>query len=73
MRDLQNDPNFAQDGMHEYDSKVQWAAVGVILLLCAGLIVAASFSGNETQTAMNSPAVEQPAAAPVTGMPPRRP
>ena len=64
MRDLQ-DSNFPREGMHDYDSKVQWAAVGVILLLCAGLIVAASYSGNEKQTAMNTPSIEQP----VTGMP----
>ena len=62
MRDLRTDPNFA---MHEYDSRVQWAAVAVLLLLCGGLIVAATFSGNETQTAMNSPAIERP----ITSMP----
>ena len=72
MRDLGNDPNFPRDGMGDYDGRIQWAAVGVILLLCAGLVFAASYTGNDTQTAMNTPSIEQPATAPVTGMP-RRP
>jgi hypothetical protein len=44
---------------------VQWAALAVLLLLCGGLIFAASISSNETQTAMNAPAFEKP----VTSMP----
>jgi hypothetical protein len=44
--------------MREYDSRVQWAGVAVILLLVGGLILAAAYTGGDTQTAMNSPAVE---------------
>ena len=58
MSDFQNDPNFVRDEMHEYDNRVQWAAVAVILLLVGGLIVAAAYTGNDSQTAMNGPAVE---------------
>jgi hypothetical protein len=65
MRDMQHDPNFPHDPLREYDSRVQWAAVAVLLLLCGGLIFAASMSSNETQTAMNAPAFEKP----VTSMP----
>jgi hypothetical protein len=64
MRDL-HDRDFPQDSLREYDSRVQWAAVAVLLLLCGGLIFAASMSGNETQTAMNAPAIEKP----ITSMP----
>ena len=58
MSDFRNDPNFVRNEMHDYDSRVQWAAVAVILLLVGGLIVAAAFTGGDSQTAMNSPAVE---------------
>jgi len=59
MRDM-HDPNFPQDSLREYDSRVQWGAVAVLLLLCGGLIFAASMTGNDTQTAMNTPAFEKP-------------
>jgi hypothetical protein len=55
MSDFRNDPNFAQQNMQEYDSRIQWAAVAVILLLVGGLIVAAAWTGGDTETAMNSP------------------
>jgi hypothetical protein len=58
MSDFRDDPNFVQSDMREYDSRVQWAAVAVILLLVGGLIVATAYTGGDTQTAMNSPAVE---------------
>jgi len=58
MSDFRNDPNFVQHEMREYDSRVQWAAVAVLLLLVGGLIMAAAYTGGETQTAMNNPAVE---------------
>jgi hypothetical protein len=58
MSDFRNDPNFVRHEMSDYDSRVQWAAVAVILLLVGGLIIAAAYTGGETQTAMNSPAVE---------------
>jgi hypothetical protein len=58
MTDYRNDPNFRYgDGQH-YDQRVQWAAVAVILLLLGGLIVAAAWTGGDTRTASNSPAVE---------------
>ena len=56
MSDFRNDPNFVRDEMRDYDSRIQWAAVAVIVLLVGGLIVAAAFTGGDTQTAMNSPA-----------------
>jgi hypothetical protein len=58
MNDIRNDPNFVQGEMRDYDSRVQWAAVAVILLLVGGFIAAAAFMGGDTQTASNSPAVE---------------
>jgi hypothetical protein len=58
MSDFRNDPNFVRNEMHDYDSRVQWAAVAVILLLVGGVIFAAAWSGGEQQTAMNSPAAE---------------
>ena len=58
MSDFRNDPNFVHNGMTEYDSRVQWASVAVILLLVGGLIVAASYTGGDTRTAMNGASVE---------------
>jgi hypothetical protein len=58
MSDFRNDPNFANHGTQDFDNRVQWAAVAVILLLVGGLIVAAAWTGGETQTAMNGPSVE---------------
>jgi len=58
MSDFRNDPNFVRHEMHDYDSRVQWAAVAVILLLVGGMILAAAYTGGDTQTASNSPAVE---------------
>ena len=58
MSDFRNDPNFVRHEMQENDNRVQWAAVAVILLLLGGLIVAASWSGDSTQTAANPPAAE---------------
>ncbi len=63
MSDFRTDPNFSRSEMHEYDSRVQWAAVAVILLLVGGLIVAAAWTGGETQTA-NGPAIETTGSAP---------
>ena len=58
MSDFRNDPNFVRHEMSDYDSRVQWAAVAVILLLVGGMILAAAYTGDDTQTAMNSPTVE---------------
>lgn len=71
MSDFRNDPNFSQ-GMQEYDNRVQWAAVAVILLLVGGLIVAASMTGGDTQTA-NTPAIETTGSGSTATMPPSRP
>jgi hypothetical protein len=56
MSDFRNDPHFAQHDIQEYDGRVQWAAVAVILLLVGGLIMAAAWTGGDTQTAQNTPA-----------------
>jgi len=58
MNDFRNDPNFVRHEMSDYDSRVQWAAVAVILLLVGGMILAAAYTGGDTQTALNSPAAE---------------
>jgi hypothetical protein len=58
MSDFRNDPNFVRDEMNDSDSRVQWAAVAVILLLVGGMIFAAAYSGGDTQTAMKGAAVE---------------
>lgn len=65
MSDFRVDPNFPRGDMREYDTRVQWAAVAVILLLVGGLVVAAAWSGGETQTAANGPASETTGSAPM--------
>jgi hypothetical protein len=57
MSDFRSDPNFPRGDMQQYDSRVQWAAVAVILLLLGGLILASSWTG-DTQTASTGTAVE---------------
>ena len=61
--------------MDDNDSRVQWAAVAVILLLVGGLIVAAAVSDVGTQTA-NGPAIETTGSGGSLGstatMPPQR-
>jgi hypothetical protein len=52
------DPNLHHgvEEMSQYDKRVQWAAVAVLLLLCGGIFVAAMYSGgSDTQTAVNIP------------------
>jgi hypothetical protein len=52
------DPNLhhGMEDMSQYDKRVQWAAVAVLLLLCGGIFVAAMYSGgSDTQTAVNIP------------------
>jgi len=58
MSDFRNDPDFVRNELNEYDTRVQWAAVAVILLLVGGMIFAASYSGGDTQTAKNNATVE---------------
>ena len=59
MTDFRNDPNFPSGEVGEYDhSRIQWAAVLVILLLVGGVIIGSLWSGGGTQTAMNGPQVE---------------
>ena len=76
MSDFRNDPSFVRNGMNEVDSRVQWAAVAVILLLVGGLIVASAWTGGDSQTAMNSPTVETTGSGGAMGsaqtMPPRQ-
>ena len=75
MSDLHRDPNMSRpgfDGMESYDQRVQWASVAVLLLLCGGIIVAAMYSGGDTQTARNKPAVETTgSASPIPPAPPQ--
>jgi hypothetical protein len=55
----------------DYDPRVQWAAVAVILLLVGGIIAASMYSGNETQIASNRSAVETTgSASPIPVAPP---
>jgi hypothetical protein len=54
MSNFRNDPNFVRHEMQDYDSRVQWAAVAVILLLVGGMILAAAYTGGETPTAMKA-------------------
>lgn len=66
MSDFHHDPNIPRDSFEEmrpYEKRVQWAAVGVLLLLCGGIFAAALLSGTDTQTAMNSPAAETTGSA----------
>jgi hypothetical protein len=76
MSDLHRDPNMSRpgfEGMESYDQRVQWASVAVLLLLCGGIIVAAMYSGGDTQTAMNRPAAETTgSASPIPPAPPGR-
>jgi hypothetical protein len=78
MTDPRFDPNLRQgtEEISQYDKRVQWAAVAVLLVLCGGIFVAAMyFSGSDTQTAMNSPAAQTTGqAGPGSGPPaiPRR-
>ena len=58
MSDFRNDPNFVRQEMQDFDSRVQWAAVAVILLLVGGMIFAAAYTGGETQMANNGATVE---------------
>ena len=67
MSDFRNDPNFVHHEMSEFDTRVQWAAVAVILLLVGGMIFAAAYSSGDTQTAMNSPAAETTGSGGSTG------
>lgn len=64
MSDFRTDLNFSRGDMGKYDTRVQWAAVAVILLLVGGLIVAAAWTGGDTQTASNGPAIETAGSAP---------
>lgn len=69
MSDFHRDPNIPRNGfedMRPYETRIQWAAVGVLLLLCGGIFLAALFSGTDTQTAMNSPAAETTGSANAT-------
>ena len=49
---------FAREVMQDYDGRVQWAAVAVILLLVGGMIFAAAYAGGETQMANIGATVE---------------
>jgi len=70
MSDLRYDPEMRHRIMDEYDSRSMWAGFGVFALLVVALIVAATYSTNDTQTA-NRPAAETTgsSATPIPPMP----
>jgi hypothetical protein len=76
MSDPRYDPNFPRYSMPgDYDSRVQWAAVAVLLLLVGGIILASMYSGGDHQVASNTPAAQTEttgSAGPMT-RPPQRP
>ena len=72
-----NDPNLGYGNVEEmgqYDKRVQWAAVAVLLLLCGGIFVAAMYSdGTQSQSAMNIPSAQTTGqATPAPGPAPSR-
>ncbi|WP_157100285.1 hypothetical protein [Rhodoplanes sp. Z2-YC6860] len=75
MSDFHHDSNVPRNGFDElgaYEKRIQWAAAGVLLLLCAGIFALALLSGGDTQTAMNSPTAETTgSAANLTAPPPQ--
>jgi hypothetical protein len=74
MSDPRYDPNFPRTSMSDdYNPRVQWAAVAVLLLLIGGIIIASMYSGGDTQVATNRPAVETTGAGGPTQLPPQRP
>ena len=74
MSDPRYDPNFPRHDMPgDFNPRVQWAAVGVVLLLVGGIIIASMYSTNDTQVASNRPAVETTGSAGPTQRPPQRP
>ena len=72
MSDPRYDSNFPRDSMPaDYNPRVQWAAVAVLLLLVGGIIVASIYSGSDTQVASNRPAAETTGSAtPIPTAPP---
>jgi hypothetical protein len=74
MSDPRYDPNFPRHSMPgDYDPRVQWTAVAVLLLLVGGIIIASMYSGGDTQVATNRPAVETTGSAGPTQQPAQRP
>ena len=67
MSDFRNDPNFAQHELSDFDNRIQWAAVAVILLLIGGLILGAAYTDGDTQTATNGPAATTTGSGGSTG------
>ena len=49
MSDFRADPNFPHREMSETETRVQWAAVAVILLLVGGLIAMSAWTSGPTQ------------------------
>jgi hypothetical protein len=57
----------------DYNPRVQWAAVAVLLLLVGGIIVASMYSGGDTQVASNRPAAQTTGSATPIPTPPPAP
>ena len=72
-----NDPDLRYgnvEEMRQYDKRVQWAAVAVLLLLCGGIFVAAMYSdGSQSQSAMNIPSAQTTGQATPAPAPNRTP
>jgi hypothetical protein len=76
MSDPRYDPNFPRhDTSDDFDPRIQWGAVAVLLLLIGGIIVASMYSGGDTQVASNPPAAQSETTGSATPMqrPPQRP
>lgn len=74
MSDPRFDPNFPhQTTSDDFDPRIQWGAVVVLLLLVGGIIVASMYSGGDTQVASNRPAVETTGSATPMQRPPQSP
>jgi hypothetical protein len=74
MSDPRYDPNFPRHDMAgDYNPRVQWAALAVLLLLTGGIIIASMYATNDTQVASNRPAVETTGSTGPTQQPPQRP
>jgi hypothetical protein len=75
MSDPRYDPNFPRHDMQDdYNPRLQWAGLAVLLLLIGGIIIASMYSTGDTQVASNRPAaVETTGAAGPTQRPPQSP
>jgi hypothetical protein len=70
MSDPRYDPNFPRHDMPgDFDPRIQWGAVGALLLLVGGIIIASMYSAGDTQVASNPPAAQTETTGSATPMP----